>query len=117
MTDQKSETQFAEELAQRLNSETEELPQATRLRLQAMRTAAAASVPERRWWFLPLPAAGFIASAAVLALAVFLNFSTTDSVPMLPVVDVVELAVVQDLELLEQLEFLAWLEEGEPNAG
>ena len=117
MTDRKSETQFVEELTEQLNAEVEELPQTTRLRLQAMRTQAVAGIPLRQWWQLSLPTTGLIASAAVLALAVFLNFSTTDAVPMLPVVDEVELAVVQDLELLEQLEFLAWLEEGEPHAG
>lgn len=116
MTDHKSEDEFVEELTERLNAEVEGLPETTRLRLQAMRSQATASVPGQ-WWQLSLPTVGLIGSAAVLALAVFLNFSTTDPVPMLPVVDEVDLAVVQDLELLEQLEFLAWLEEGGPHAG
>lgn len=116
MTDQDSDNEFVEGLTERLNAEVEELPQTSRLRLQAMRRQAVASAP-RQWWQLSLPTAGLIGSAAVLALAVFLSISTTDPVPMLPVVDEVELAIVQDLELLEQLEFLAWLEEGGPHAG
>ena len=117
MTDHETEEQFVKALEQQLRVEAEQLPEDARIRLRSMRAQAIAGQPKRRWQDFALPAVGFATTAAVIALAIMLNFSGNGSIPSLPVVDGAELAVVQDLELLEQLEFLAWLEEGGPNAG
>lgn len=116
MTQDKSSSHSEQDLVTRVRREAEQVPPEVSARLRAIRSDAIAATQApadgwRRW-----PLAG-VAAAAMLMLAVAINYRGPEELPALPVVDPQELALVENMELLESLEFLAWLEEGGPNAG
>lgn len=115
--DQGNDEEFVEQISRRLELEVADLPDSAVQRLQLIRRQAVAAAERRPGLLVSGRVPALIASAALVALAVFMNFNTDSPIPALPVASEAEFALAQELDLLQQLEFLAWLEEEQPNAG